>query len=369
VEIIEQDNQKMLTSGGAFYLPLAEDLGAMMTATKALHRNALTLIVRDAGLEAPDALAEDRLQYTALSIVQNAWYEAVKGGVPANIQEGHRQRVARHLQAIKELGAARKSPTTSDGDLPVLPAEYTPEFSHQGNEVYRAELPQLPTADNPTGEPRFVNLYLRRPGGHAQTIEEFRERKDNGIYTLVLDSAGYKIPWDKLPQVKDVYPVAAGVVQRWWHAAANKFGVVVKDGVDRTPTVLPEEYERDQRLRYLRCLRSVEKPEAPVAKMKLAKEPRPPKERGATETTPKQPRRATDALVFRVKTPTEGLKAAIGQVYAAVVLCGETAPLQAVIDAAVTAGFTTKEPSGPGPRVRWLALELCKKNILEVVGQ
>lgn len=354
MEIIE----KVLTIG-TLQLPLADDLSAMMTAVKSLSPDQHALIVRDAGLEAPDELPAERVLYTALSVVQNAWYQATKGAIPPLIVKGHEDRVARHLAAIAEIGVSRGSAVT-DGSLPELPVSPspTPEPTEEKGVYY---------IDFDCGSIRF---YLRRPGGHAQTIEELRERHDITLYRAVLSHARYQVP--EIAPSEVVYPLAAGVVSRWWHEAANKFGVQVKDGVDHTLTMLSENAERDQRLRYQRCLRALEAKPGPTMRTKPAKDKiEPSKNEASSEARVKLPKQ-TQPLAFRVKTPTDELKASVGQVYAAVVKVlaegRDSAGLQPIIDAAVAAGFTTKEPAGPAPRIRWLALELVKKGVLEVVA-
>lgn len=236
MQITERDGQRLLTVGGIVSV-LAADLGTTLDEAARLKPLEVRAVLGDAGFALPDDFPDRELRRAMISIVQDAWYRTVRGGVPPSILAAHEERMRRFADEI----ARHRDPA----DLPELPSPTSPSYDSMRDFVVEIDVPDGPV----------VYLFLRRPGGLVQTLETFRETHDENLYRLVVTTAGYVVPDGA--GVVDIYPVAAGVVQRWWHEAVRQHGALLPDGeIDTTETSLPESYEREQRARYARLLKS-----------------------------------------------------------------------------------------------------------------
>ena len=91
---------KVMVFGGTVHIAVTDEIFGLITQVKHLTRQEHTTIIADGGLATRDSVDDKTVLNTAMSFVQNAWFEAAGKPVSETVQEAHAARVARYLAVL-----------------------------------------------------------------------------------------------------------------------------------------------------------------------------------------------------------------------------------------------------------------------------
>jgi hypothetical protein len=105
METITSNDQRYISvAAGEVLLPMSIYVSDMVDSVQFnLTRAQHDLIIKDAGFELPPGLTDNDVLPMAMGLVQNEWYRATRGEVPAQVLKNHDERTAKLHKRIEEV--------------------------------------------------------------------------------------------------------------------------------------------------------------------------------------------------------------------------------------------------------------------------